>query len=85
MLTLNCMYVIVIRNINHHLFKEETPIKEEPVTPMSTSSTGENAMSSDVKPNIEATQAATPASEKKRKCCKCNFFPLYGDSVSSER
>jgi len=55
-------------------FTEETVIKEEPMTPMSTSSIGEG-VSTDVKPPIPEPIQSTAGGDKKRKCCK--FVEIY--------
>jgi hypothetical protein len=57
---------------------EETAIKEEPMTPMSTSSKGEGvSTSTDVKPPIPEPIQSAAGGDKKKKCCKLHVIWLY--------
>ena len=56
-------------------FTDDTVIKEEPMTPMSTSSIGEG-VSTDVKPPIPEPIQSTAGGDKKRKCCKCGEISI---------
>jgi hypothetical protein len=50
---------------------EETAIKEEPMTPMSTSSIGEGVSTSvDIKPPVPEPIQSAAGGDKKKKCCK---------------
>jgi hypothetical protein len=68
---------LLFQNLEDVIFSltEETAIKEEPMTPMSTSSIGEGVgTSADVKPPIPEPIQSAAGSDKKKKCCKLHVM-----------
>jgi hypothetical protein len=65
----------LIFDVDLAFFIEEPVIKEEPMTPMSTSSIGEG-VSTEVKPPIPEPIQSTAVGDKKRKCCKCGEISI---------